>query len=156
MYRAAILVLAVVTLVTASCVQPRREDKIAKIVIHHEAPISPAINIPAYRVDFQTGVVEKQARYGEGDFEITRRLTAAEMTAFRNEASAAGFLDWKTEYPHDENLVGGSRWYIDVTFSDGATKSMTGMEVRPATWSQMETAFRKLFGENVLTYIDAD
>ena len=112
---------------------------------------------PIYRIDLANKSVslsmvtyeEFDYNYDEIEHTWTKELTDEKIEDFVIKCAEYGFVNWNEEYD-DPDVCDGASWYIDIAFTDGTTKKMSGYSEFPETWDKMGEALAELTGEEIL------
>lgn len=82
-------------------------------------------------------------------YSLVTDFDGGKIAAFLQAAERYGFADWEESYI-EYAVADGDVWRIEINFSDGTTKSISGNSAYPETWEEMSVALEELTGKRFL------
>ena len=160
MKKISILFLVITLLLLGSCSMNRSNDKnrsISEIYVYHYSETADPFE--EYKIDFvnkeftilarEKVFAGAQGHAVKRDSPVVKKLSDDMIEDFLKAAKKNKFADWEEHYA-DPDIMDGHQWRIDITFSDGTVKEISGSNAYPKTWDAMYRAFERLTGEKVL------
>ncbi|MBP8081786.1 MAG: hypothetical protein KAZ87_01160 [Spirochaetes bacterium] len=152
-----ITVLAIIVHIFVSCGGASlRKSDLNSIYVYHS---SFGWRNPEYKIDFKENMVyefkaddyrtKRNEKAKNQGYQNSVKITEGKLDEFLKESRKIGFFKWNGFY-NDEGILDGHQWGIEIVFSDGQKKKISGSNKYPAAWDEMYSEFEKLTGKNIL------
>lgn len=113
-----------------------------------------------YKIDLDQGKVfeylcpeyskERDADAENEGYELVKVLTKNDVGEFLGACEKYGFTSWQSEYINS-SILDGHMYDFEITLYNGTVKRIIGRNAYPNSWYDMEAAFEKLTGCNMMS-----